>query len=271
MIDYFEIFEKQSPKNKIFNILTVKNNISAKKIHNTLKKQFSTGTTYQSTFKILNSMVENKILKKSDLKYEINIKWITKQRDYLNSIISSIYKINNCTYSSEFIKIFKFNTLKEIDSFIQEGVLTLAKKNKIKQTYWKTPHCWWLLSNPIDESMLIGEYGKVQLQTNALITKNSRLDIVAKKYYQLNKTTYQSIIIKNTNNSEVVQIIGDYIFLIDLPNEILIELDKIYQLKKTSEILPPIIELVSRKINLEIKVIKNKKIAQTYINEITSN
>lgn len=267
----FDIFEKHSSKKKIFDILLQKRKLTAKEMHNILKKQFTINNTYQSTFKLLNAMVENKILEKDTLRYKINIDWLTKQRDFLNSIISSVHESSCCIFSSEFIRVFRFYSLKDVDTFIQEGILKLAKKNNFETTYWKTPHCWWLLSNPVEEDSVVEEYSNIQLKSSALITSNTRLDIVAKKYYELKRDAYTSITIKEIKNSEVVQVIGDYVFICDIPKDILEELDCIYALKKTSNILPTILELVIRKTPFEVKIIKDKKIAQAYVNEIQNH
>ena len=266
-----DIFEDKSPKKKIFNILVSKGQLSAKEIHNILKKQFSINHSYQATYKLLQNMVETKVIEKTNLKYTINEQWIRKQRDILESIVTSVQDTTNCIYSSDFIRIYKLYSLDKVDEFIQKTVLQINKKYQFNTTFWKSPHCWWLLTNPLNEDAVVGDYVDRDLKSYALITSDTRLDKIAKKYYDSKHESYEQCLIEDKSNTEIVQVIGNYTILFEIPEEILEELNAIYELTETSEILSTILELISRKHAFDVKVIKDSKIAETYQKEICPN
>ncbi len=264
----FDIFEHRNQKQLIFELLTTGHELTAKNIHHKLKKKYAIGFTYQSTFKALSQMVEKDILLKKGLQYELNTQWIKQQLKAFEKILKKEESNKSrVTYNSEGLKVVSCQSLKELDNLFQKEIIKLNKRLKQKATFWKTPHCWWLQGYPLEEKQVVASYEEQKLLGYALITRKTNLDIDAKRYYESEKFGRIKLIEKKEDN-EVVQVIGDYVFICELPEKVLKELDKYYMLPKEKRELKKILKIISQKASFDLKVIKNKNFAKMYIQQI---
>lgn len=258
-----EIFENNSKKQKILEIIHNNKSSSAKKIHNELRKKFIYNQTYQSTYKLLNEFSNKKILIKNNFEYQINYEWVNEQK----KLLEKYSKDKELKFYSKDLQIYEFDSLKELDNFIQEKVLELNNKLKEKETYWKTPHCWWLIAYPIEEDIFIEKYTGASLLSNALITNNCNLDKKAKEYYETKKI--YTVKIKNDSlDREIIQVIGDYVFQCEIPLKIYTEMHKIYI--NNENCLSLMLKLISDKNKIELKILNNSNLAKMYKNLISN-
>jgi len=75
------LFEGKSVKDKVFNVLSEEWPLSARKIFFKLK-----GHTYQAVYKVLQELVEQRIVKKQDQQYFVNIKWLNETIQHLEAL-----------------------------------------------------------------------------------------------------------------------------------------------------------------------------------------
>ena len=71
---------------QIIEILKAENAITAKKLFAQLKKQYASEKTYQSVHKILQKMIDDRIIVKKDLCYEVNPEWISEVEEYASEL-----------------------------------------------------------------------------------------------------------------------------------------------------------------------------------------
>src|SRR3989344_1038038 len=81
-------------KESIIKILSEKWPLTAKKIHNILKKDYSLSLTYQATHKSLTELTKNNILEKTKQGYSLNKEWIKNLEDVSKKIISDLENKN---------------------------------------------------------------------------------------------------------------------------------------------------------------------------------
>jgi len=261
-----DVFDGKSQKNKIFEILAFHDKLKAKKTHRILREKYGLGISYQATFKLLNEMVKREILKKEGLEYSINVQWLDKQKSLIKSLLAGS-KDYQLQYVSENVRILIFRNLKDFDNELQKMILALNEDLKEIITYWKSPHCWWLIGYPIEEEVLCESYEKQHLFTYALITSETDLDIFAREFYAKKKD--YKVKLKKLDDKEVIQVLGDYVFLCEIPDDIALALDKFYK-KYTRNNYPinELLEIIKRKSRFELKIIKNKNLAKLYKNQI---
>ena len=260
-----DVLEDNSHKQLIFETLSMNSPMKARIIHNFLKRQYGLGSSYQSTFKVLNDLVGKRILVKDNLQYRLNFEWLIKQKSQLDRLISNAGTAANQVFLSNSMKVLVLENLKELDNCIQTHVLLLNQKLQAPRTYWKSPHCWWLVGYPIEEEELVKEYRKNNLKTSVLIGGTSDHDHLAKQYYETKK---DDVIVEKSRDREVVQVIGDYVLRCELPQSIMEQLDEIYKIEKNRDMLSRMLAAISHKEKFELQIIKNPQLAKVYVDQI---
>jgi hypothetical protein len=86
------VYEEDSCKNKIFTVLTMTQGMRAKSLYNFLKKRYAITQTYQAVYKVLNELVNQKILVKEDLEYRVNTDWVKGECERLKSLLDQLSK-----------------------------------------------------------------------------------------------------------------------------------------------------------------------------------
>lgn len=259
--------DESSTSWKIIQIVSSECSLTSKEIYNRLKKKYNVSITYQAVYKDIQHLFGHSILIKEKMKYSINYRWVDNTKRELEIILKKRLD-SYCTYSSKNLTVYHVNTLKELDNLIQKKVLYIAYENKIRKTYWKTPHCWWLLGYPLEEEEIIEKYNNMKIESFALITNNTRHDIDSIDYYK-EKEPYSHIdIIDNRENQEVFQVIDDYIITCNIPKKIHDGMNKLYNQENPT--IKDVLKLVTKKANYELQIIKNKTLAEKYIQEITT-
>ena len=254
-------------KDRLINILSEESSLSAKEIHNRLKKDNSFMNTYQATYKLLLELTKKEILFKLGFRYSLNPLWLQEERrriDYLLSKVLNTQKYKQ-KYKDNNLTIYEFYDLKSLDNFFQENVRRICKELRIKNTYWKCFHCWWMIAYPIEEENVVADYQDINLHCDCLITRDSRLDREDLKYYN-NKKDFTSRISADLEDMEVVQVIGDYVLICEVPKKVVDKLDLFYNNGYKDP--TALIKIVETKNIYTFKIIKNKTLAQTYVNQI---
>ncbi|MBM3233910.1 hypothetical protein FJZ19_02325 [Candidatus Pacearchaeota archaeon] len=82
--------KKRNVREAIISVLGRKFPLSIKKIFFEINKEYKLGVTYQAVFKLINEMLEENILVKSNREYKLNINWINRLENEL-AIIKKNY------------------------------------------------------------------------------------------------------------------------------------------------------------------------------------
>jgi hypothetical protein len=111
--------QKGSTKDTIIAILSREWPLSAREIHNRLKRERAVEVTYQAAHKKLQEMLKEKALERDSGKYRLNSAWIGSIKKFADNI-ESAYENNNKINLEELMK-------KEVVSLNFSGILGLAK------------------------------------------------------------------------------------------------------------------------------------------------
>ncbi|MDO8460430.1 MAG: hypothetical protein Q7S74_04935 [Nanoarchaeota archaeon] len=109
------MLEGDSTKERIIGVLSVTWPLTAKKIHNALRKEYNLSLTYQATYKAIKELTEEGILERGKEGYIINTEWLIRLGDFSRKIKDQLESIN---YKRE-IKTASKMTFKNHDEFLK--------------------------------------------------------------------------------------------------------------------------------------------------------
>lgn len=84
--------KKRNTREAIIQILSNEFPLTIKKVYNHVKKEYKLDITYQAVFKLINEMLEDGILEKSDREYKLNLVWISSVHSEVAKIESNYFK-----------------------------------------------------------------------------------------------------------------------------------------------------------------------------------
>ncbi|MCA9460006.1 MAG: hypothetical protein KC550_05655 [Nanoarchaeota archaeon] len=261
-----DMYDDQSHKNLVFQILSSQSRLKAKSLHNLLKKKYLISYSYQATYKLLSELVEKNIVIKKDLEYSINQDWLKSEKEKIENLLSNNHTNIDNLYNSDSIKVITFDNLRDLNKYVRDSVVKLLSYFQGEKLYWKKNFCSWLLLNPRDENEFVDLLIKSNIDSVGLVTKVNTLNLQARNYY-LNKGII-NIKVKNIENYEFITVIGDIIFIAEFDPYFLDEINQIYEQNCENFDISKILDISTRSEKLELKIIKNKNIAQMYKDQI---
>ncbi|MCK4968554.1 MAG: hypothetical protein KAS12_05845 [Candidatus Aenigmarchaeota archaeon] len=152
---------EKSTKDNIVNILSVEWPLSARIIHNKLRKNYDMHISYQSVHKTLNMLEEKMILEKNNKEYQLNLEWIRSVQKITtqleNAYLKKLPAVDQNLFNDDNANTVKFNTIANLDRFIllffEKNLLDKDKKDIICCSYWT--HAWWpVVLNETNYSLL---------------------------------------------------------------------------------------------------------------------
>ena len=257
-------------KDIIINILSFDWPLTLTQLNNKIKNDFQSNKSYQATYKSLLELLDEGVIIKQNNSYSLNVEWAKKLNEfslnilnnYQNSekkpILEGLLKINQ----NANITFLTFDCLANLDrawlKIKEDYYKTLDGKKEI--TVWDGNHCWWLLVYPEWEYNVIKQSKKDCLSYKTC-HNCTVLDKGSKKFYLDSGVKF------NFSKKKVggdMAVFGDTIMQVCLPDELRIEIDKIYnECKSPSEInIPDFIKnVLEKKVKIDLVLTKNKEIA----------
>lgn len=260
---------EKDPREIIIDLIVENRKLNSIKIHNLLKKN-KYSKSYQNTHKILKKMFDEKILIKTDYKYQINKTWLNSQiKKYLDYKEKLSSKKKNM-YSDKSLKIYNFQNILEIDQFwINFVIEEIENNNNINEVYWEGPNCWWLFSNIMGEENYLKILNKNNIKGYFLIKTQNDLNNKAKKFYNDRKNF--CVIAKNPTNIYLHRgVVGNKIIEVEYDNKVNELFDEIYKSENQEVFLEKMNKVVNLKSNLTLKIISENELSEIYKNKIKS-
>jgi hypothetical protein len=100
--------------------------LSAKKIHNLIKKKYGYSATYQAVYKTLNSLLKEDVIEKKSDGYQLNLRWLKDMHRYTEIIETNYYTKNRLNLiegikearSEGNINVLTFETLFDVEKYL---------------------------------------------------------------------------------------------------------------------------------------------------------
>lgn len=251
--------------------------LSMGEINKKLKNEFKIGLTFHAIRKSILLLQERKILEKKDNLFLINKKYIIEEKKIIDHMLSNYLtseKISKKILGKEITKdyeSYEFEDLIQLDKFWGEIVLDWARNLKggdEKIFCFQGPFCWYPFGHLGTESEFLRELEENKIKSFYLITKNSKMDKLAKPFYESFKINYK---IKEKENKIAMGVFGEYVIQFEYPKEIYSGLDNLSKNTKVKEInLSDLSKSLKKEAKIKLTLTKNKLISETLRKQITS-
>jgi DNA-binding Lrp family transcriptional regulator len=263
---------KKSTRGAILEILTENFPLTAKKIYNKIKASGSS-VTYHAVYDRISELVKEKVLKKVELQYMINPKWVKETNKKLDKI-----KINYLTAVDEHLKdigniskamVLTFKTYRQLIKYEKnykfKALAKLDDDEKLTMC-WITNHIVALLVDPIHYGNIHKEVSHKKYQSYLVSIGNTPLDKSIAKFV----SSYPEIVKIKTGVKNVAKVnVGVYnntILFFVQPHEIEKELEKFFKTTKSFEKMnvKKLNKILDKPTNCHIIIINDKDIAEYY-------
>jgi len=225
--------------------------LTAKQVHNALKRRHSSASSYQAVHKAAKQLIEEGVLQKVDGKLQISYGWVRELSRRLES------SFREKTGNSE-ISTLKFNSLVEYGKFLIDSFLCYPNpENKDCVCSWNHAYPITGVSQEEHETMKL-IFGKT---THYSICANRTfLDNMTQEY--LSKIGKRAFTGKLSSKLDTF-VTGDYVLQAFLPAEFEKELDELYAKTKSEKDLDmqKLFEFACKNYEITAVISKNQKLA----------
>ncbi len=244
-------------KSQIIQILSQKWPLSAKEIHNTLKREYSFEGSYQGVHKALQEMRSEEVLEKKSADFKLSSDWIKKLTEYSKKLEKSVHNKNSET-------TLTFNTFIECGKFLVMEFIG-NKSGKFPNPENKDCICaWnhaWLIVGADDEAHEIMKREFKKTTHYAICANRTFLDKMTQEYTKKNgkKTAFS-----NKFSAKIDTFVqGDYLFQAYFPKEMIEEMEALYTKVKNEKNLDmnEMFEFSSKKREIKVYLFKNQELA----------
>lgn len=260
---------KEDLTTTIMSILNREGALSTKSIHGQVKKN-GIGVTYQAVHKMLNKMVENKVLNKKNKLYVINLNWVIELEKFARDMkrvcltraplqLEGLNKFNE----KDNVKVFEFNSLGNAERFRKQLQIAYLENYSDPRPYASQTHH---MKSPIgfsEKSLKIVEaIEKYQKHCYMLVASNSPIDNWCANYYKRDLINIKMGVA--TKRKFDIIVLGDEIVTIHTPSIIIRTIDKMYKEKeiKNLNMLKFYREVYEKKVPTKVQIIKNHLMAE---------
>jgi hypothetical protein len=263
---------KETVRECIISILSEEFPLSTNQLKNEINKKNGKTITYQAVHKELNTLLEEKAIKKEDKTFSLNLEWIQKKHLFFKKTYINYTKLKK--YSLGLLKrvredgmpiSLEFNSISEMDEYfvhVMEYFQEITPKNiEIVMIY---RHNWWPLLYGKREETVIDQTNK---RFYCLCTSDTPLDQWATKYE--NKIGMNVKISSKRFDTWNVHVYGDIIIQFNIDPAITTEIDKYFdETKKIEQVNhTKLHQILDRNSTHTVLVYKDKKLSSKIRNE----
>jgi hypothetical protein len=263
----------KSTKSLIINVLTKEFPLSAKQIHNKIKKA-GISISYHGVYDSLKEMVTHKILKKVEMNYSIEPKWIDSIGNvYTNLKISYARKSKLLAYNTLPTRTFACNSMievKEILKRVRNDFIDATDPKKGSTTCWITTTMYAGILNITERVWVAERFKEKNIKYYALLSKDTEMNRFVEKFY--NSIGLNTKVIGNLNAKFSIGIYGDvlvYVVFSPKADEIVEDFHKISD-NLDDKGIKKFLKMSSVNTGYHVIVVKDKNMSKKYIDYIVS-
>lgn len=259
--------EKCSVRQSVIKLLSDKWPLSAKEIYFQLKKKHSLSVTYQAVHKVLQDLLNKKILVNEDKKYSLDLDWIKSMSESFNKLKKSYLKKNILSKETFPSKII-FQTYYEMYSFVADLIYEEQIDPKSLPICFTDKH-WWNLFVLTEDQLKKLEIFSKKHEFYCIGKRTTPLDLILMNYYKNHGMHCMNSDLIKTDQGTII--IGDAFIQIFYPDNLRQTMDEIAEstnnienmdLKKMHE------ELVHKKNEIIFLIHYDKQIADRMRKEV---
>lgn len=271
---------KESTKNLVFTILTKEYPLKLIELTNLIRKRYGKALTFQAVRKAVLELVEEQVLVREENSFSINKIWIKEAKQTLDSLYTTVYeekeKPKKIDSIGQEVSVFTFSSLNEMMKFWEDLIddwFHNFKKGDYNLNCYQGAHSWEGLLHSDKEKQTMEKLKHKGIKSYAVFASNTPLDKIALNFYKslgitciLNKSSSQF------DKSYYVATYGPLVVQTQYPEEITKELDIYFKKNKKLENLnlTELSDIVNKKIEIKLSVIKNEAMAKQINKSIIS-
>jgi len=259
-------------KDLVFDILSKEYPLKIIQLTKFIRSRYGKKVTFQAVRKAVLNLTEDEILVREGNNFTISKEWVEKCRERFNELYKDLHNLKEKTPGSVEVagdvSVFTFNSLNTMMKFWQELMedwVINFKKGEYNVNVYQAAHAWEGLLHLDKEKNLMSTLNKKGIKSYIVSTGNTLLDKNIKKFYEGIGVKFMIIPSQSTfDRSYYVGTYGDLIIQTQYPKELVSEMDNFF--KKNSGLqsmdINVLLNIVNKKINVKLTVIKNIQMAK---------
>jgi len=253
-----------STKDNIIKIISQKQPLSAKEIHNRLKREYAATVSYQAAHKMLGEMMKEEILKKNGEGYKINKEWIQKIKKYSENLENIYEKGEQIDFRINNYSKIIFNKYIEFCRFLVHEFLLATSSKEPGICFWRHVIAPYGINEKDHEAL------KVILNSEehyALCKNNTFLDNWFSNYLQeLGKKCFNGIEYSTQNDLYIQRDLLMQLFFKPAFNK---KIDLFYKKVKQFKDFKPseYLELLNEKTEITAIIVRDKELTDAFRRE----
>ena len=265
--------KENNVKDLVFSILAEGTPQTITQLQRELRRRYQKSVSFQAVMKAAIALVEKKVLQKEAMQYSLAREWIFESRNFLDRLYRIHFNVQEPIKKVELGKqiiVYTVSNLLELDRLWNDLLTNWAKNEKEdKRNVWKGKHCWWLVPRLQEEDLLHDFLIKQKIETYNLITSKTILDKIALKYY-LKKGENVKMITDKIDKDLHISSFGEFLVKFEIPEQISIQLEKVYAKAKHAENidLKQVLDIFKETQQIEVTVLQDKMLADKIKEEI---
>jgi Fe2+ or Zn2+ uptake regulation protein len=175
-------------RDSIIELLSSEWPLSAKTIHHRIKRKTEKTVTYQAVHKMLNNLVEQKVVEKEKGAYKLSSVWVNKIKEHIALIDEKYYgKTKNLQLPTELIEplVLHFTDWTDACMYVAKLLAKLAEEYPEEPVYALIEHGWWPLRFNFQDYDMIRKLDGHNPGNRVVITSDTPFDKWIGKHYNL--------------------------------------------------------------------------------------
>lgn len=276
-----QINQKATTKDYVISLLSHDWPLTAKKLYNLMKKRYSHNVTYQAVYKVLQELLKQEIIKKTEQGYEINLYWLKEVHSFTEIVETNYYTKNRLRLIEGVkdarkegnINILTFETLFDVEKY-----LYYLQKNYIQGSNKKEAICvhhnyeWRPLFYLRAEYNWIRKISDKGCRTYILCANNTAIDQWSASFYKSLGCKVKTKV--NCASTCELMVFGNFVIQVYIPSLLKSSFDKYFiKIKKIEDInYNKLVEdIFEKKTEIQVVINKDKNIAEQIKEETLRN
>jgi len=262
---------QQQLEDLIVLLLAKKERRSALQIQQALKKKYDVCATIQGIYRVLRSLQKTGVVVKEKQLYSLNMSWVLTMGDLANQM-EQVYFQEHHLYQllpdpMQKKRKWHFRTLYKAADFWGQLLVAMAyaaPSPRIALNY--SPHIWYELLVTRKEQQFVHSYHKLIDREYVIVGHRTKYDkesgfLPDRETEVIYYAQPEERIEKN--DAHYIDVIGEYVFRVTLPNDIVERIHALYQ-KETAPTTHEILSLLQARTRVRIQVTHDPAKARLY-------
>jgi hypothetical protein len=259
----------KNTKDAVISILTSDWPLTLREIFFRIKKKYGYSSSYQAVYKAVNELLQEQVLTKKSMKYEINIEWIKKLQSFTDIVETNYYakeKIQSLSglkdsKHKEDIAILNFETIFDAEKYLYYFMKSELFKSKNDIVCLQESNEWKPMFYLRAE---YNYYARLQEKGHKFYFLCSSSTQIEQKFAQFYKKIGINFKFTKEKFSTDNLIFSDYFIQIFIPEELKKKMENLLEKNDSLTILK---EVLSKKSSIRIVITKDKNLAKDLKNQ----